>query len=119
MSPSPHGRRLPRWSELRPLLRVARPEPNPTERRLARAHTIADLREIARRRTPRAVFDYTDGAAEGEISLRRARETFARLEFQPGVLHDVGATDTSTTGIAGSVSRHSATVRFNSRPTQA
>jgi L-lactate dehydrogenase (cytochrome) len=73
------ARRLPRPSELRPLLRLARPDPDPVRRRLARAHTVADLREIARRRTPRAVFDYTDGAAEGEVSLRRARAAFAEL----------------------------------------
>ena len=90
-------RQFPRWSELRPLLRVQVPAANPTERRLARAHTIADLREIARRRTPRAVFDYTDGAAEGETSLRRARRAFREVEFHPSVLRDVSTVDTSTT----------------------
>ncbi|MEJ2886710.1 alpha-hydroxy acid oxidase [Actinomycetospora aeridis] len=95
------ARRLPRPSELRPLLRFARPDPDPTRRRLARAHTVADLRAIARRRTPRAVFDYTDGAAEGEISLRRAREAFASLEFRPSVLRDVSHIDTSTTLLGG------------------
>jgi L-lactate dehydrogenase (cytochrome) len=64
-------------------------------RRLAKAHSIADLRAIARRRTPRPVFDYTDGAAEQEISLRRARAAFASLEFRPSVLRDVGSLDPS------------------------
>ncbi len=90
-------RRMPRWSELRPLLRTGRAELDPTERRLARAVTVADLRRIARRRTPRAVFDYTDGAAEQEISLRRSREAFARVEFLPSILQDVFGVDTSTT----------------------
>ena len=90
-------RQLPRWSELRPLLRVNPPRLNPTQRRLSQAHTIADLRAIARRRTPRAVFDYTDGAAEGEISLRRARKAFRDVEFHPSVLRDVSSVDTSTT----------------------
>ena len=73
-------RQLPRWSELRPLLRVEVPNPDPVGRRLSRAHTIADLRGIARRRTPRAVFDYTDGAAaKQEISLRRARRAFRAI----------------------------------------
>jgi L-lactate dehydrogenase (cytochrome) len=88
------ARRLPRPSELRPLLR---PRPfvwDATQRRLARAASIADLREIARRRTPRAVFDYTDGAADGEQSLTRAREAFARVQFHPSVLHDVSTVDT-------------------------
>ncbi|WP_053204768.1 alpha-hydroxy acid oxidase [Jiangella muralis] len=89
-------RQLPRWSELRPLLRTKRPTLNPTDRRLANALTIADLRRIARMRTPRSVFDYTDGAAEAEISLRRARSLFANLEFRPSVLHDVSEVDTTT-----------------------
>ena len=91
------SRRLPRWSELQPLLRPGRIPLDPVERRLSRAHTIADLRAIAARRAPRAVFDYTDGAAEQEISLRRARAAFARAEFHPQVLRDVSAADTSTT----------------------
>jgi L-lactate dehydrogenase (cytochrome) len=70
---------------------------DPTQRRLQRAHTIADLRAIAARRVPRAVFDYTDGAAEQEISLRRARRSFARVEFHPQALRDVSEADTSTT----------------------
>ncbi|BAS10773.1 putative L-lactate dehydrogenase [cytochrome] [Arthrobacter sp. Hiyo4] len=41
------------------------------EARLKRASTIWDLRDMAKRRTPQAPFDYTDGAAEGEITLRR------------------------------------------------
>lgn len=89
-------RQIPRWTDLKPLLR---PRPlilNATDRRLARALTIADLREQARRRTPRSVFDYTDGAAESEISLRRARETFANIELRPSVLRDVSSVDTTT-----------------------
>jgi L-lactate dehydrogenase (cytochrome) len=72
-------------------------EPSRSRRRLARAHTIDDLRTIARRRTPRAVFDYVDGAAEAEINLRRARAAFERVEFHPKVLRDVSAVDTTTT----------------------
>ena len=90
-------RRVPRWSELKPLLRPKPVELNARRRRLDNALTIADLREVARRRTPRSVFDYTDGAAEQEVSLRRARATFAGLEFRPSVLRDVSSVDTSTT----------------------
>ncbi len=89
-------RQIPRWSELKPLLR---PKPvllNPTDRRLADALTIADLRRVARRRTPRSVFDYTDGAAEAEISLRRARSLFRNLELRPSILQDVSAIDPTT-----------------------
>ncbi len=91
-------RRLPRVSELRELLRLAPFERDGVARRLGRAVTVSDLRELARRRVPRAVFDYTDGAAgEDELSLRRARETFQRLEFHPSALHDVSTVRTDTT----------------------
>ena len=90
-------RQLPKWSELKPLLRPKPLELNPTERRLASAVTIADLRRIARRRTPTSVFDYTDGAAEEELALARARQTFRDLTFHPRVLAGVGPVDPSTT----------------------
>jgi len=88
-------RQFPKWSELKPLLRPRPVELNPARRRLAKALTIDDLRRVARRRTPRSVFDYTDGAADGEVSLRRARETFAGIEFRPEILQDVSEIDPS------------------------
>ncbi|MGN6220895.1 MAG: alpha-hydroxy acid oxidase [Microbacterium sp.] len=57
--------------------------------RLAHAHTIGDLRRAAQRRTPRGAFNYTDGAADDEISIRRARQSFADVVFHPSVLRDV------------------------------
>jgi L-lactate dehydrogenase (cytochrome) len=89
-------RRLPRWSEFAPLLRPRRLPGDRTDRRLARAATIGDLRETARRRTPRAVFDYTDGGAGAELSLSRSRAAFGRVEFLPSVLRDVSTVDMST-----------------------
>jgi L-lactate dehydrogenase (cytochrome) len=88
-------RRLPRWSDFSPLISFEKPNLNPTRRRLAKALTIDDLRSIARRRSPRSVFDYTDGAASAEITLARARSLFAGLQFNPSVLRDVGQVDTS------------------------
>jgi L-lactate dehydrogenase (cytochrome) len=64
---------------------------------LAGAATIWDLRSAAKRHVPGAVFDYTDGAAESETSLRRSREAFGRVEFVPSVLRDVSSVDLSTT----------------------
>jgi L-lactate dehydrogenase (cytochrome) len=90
-------RQLPKWSEIKPLLRARPVGLDATNRRLGKALTIAGLRTAARAHVPRAVFDYTDGAAEGEISLRRARRMFETLEFSPSVLHDVSGVDTSTT----------------------
>ncbi|MGH3422614.1 MAG: alpha-hydroxy acid oxidase, partial [Streptosporangiaceae bacterium] len=89
-------RRLLRPDEIRPLLRLRPPVLDPVERRLGQAQTIADLRSIARRHTPRAVFDYTDGAADGELSIKRARDLFRSIEFIPSVLRDVSALDTAT-----------------------
>jgi L-lactate dehydrogenase (cytochrome) len=60
-------RQLPNPAELAKLMRFRRPTLNAKKRRLDRALTIHDLRTIAKRRTPTAAFDYTDGAAEGEV----------------------------------------------------
>ena len=68
---------------------------NPTRRRLARALTVWDLRTIAKRRTPKAAFDYTDGAADAELSLARARQAFEDITFHPAILRDVSVVDTS------------------------
>ena len=72
-----------------------------TERRLAAALTIEDLRRLAKRRTLRAAFDYADGAAEGETSLARARQAFEDVEFHPQVLRDVSVVDTSVEVLGG------------------
>jgi L-lactate dehydrogenase (cytochrome) len=94
-------RRVPRWSQLRPLLQGPPRTPGASARRLQRAASIDDLREQARRRVPRAVFDYTDGGAGREVSLRRSREAFDRVEFVPSTLRDVSSVDTSTTLLGG------------------
>ncbi|MBO0819973.1 MAG: alpha-hydroxy-acid oxidizing protein [Nocardiopsaceae bacterium] len=94
-------RQVPKPSEIFELMRFRKPELDPVARRLRSALTIEDLRAIARRRTPRAAFDYTDGAAEGEISLARARRAFRDIEFTPSILRDVSAVDPSTTVFGG------------------
>jgi L-lactate dehydrogenase (cytochrome) len=88
MSPRLH-RRAPKIRDLAPLLQFRTPRLGRTQRRLDTALTICDLRRIARRRTPRAAFDYTDGAAEDEISVDRARQAFRDIEFHPTILRDV------------------------------
>jgi len=50
---------------------------------LTRAVSIEDLRRLARRRLPRVVFDYLDGGAEGETTLRANTAAFERLALQP------------------------------------
>lgn len=91
------SRRVPRWSELRPFLRFEKPDLHVRRRRLAAAQTLWDVRRVARRTTPAAAFDYVDGAAEAEISMRRARRAFAQVTFSPRVFRDVASVDTGTT----------------------
>jgi L-lactate dehydrogenase (cytochrome) len=88
------ARRFPRPKELAPLMRFKKPELNAKKRRLQGALTIHDLRAIAQRRTPKAPFDYTEGAAEAELSLGRARQAFEDIQFHPAILRDVSKVDT-------------------------
>lgn len=94
-------RRFPRPKDLAPLMRFKRFEPNAKKRRLAAALTINDLRDIAKRRTPQAPFDYTDGAAEQELSLSRARKAFENIEFHPNILRDVSKVNASSQVLGG------------------
>jgi L-lactate dehydrogenase (cytochrome) len=89
------SRQLPKPAELLELMQFKKPELNLKKRRLESALTIEDLARIARRRTPKAAFDYTEGAAEGELSLARARQAFQDIEFHPSILRDVSTVDTS------------------------
>jgi L-lactate dehydrogenase (cytochrome) len=88
-------RQVPKPAEVFELLKFKKPDFDARRRRLARAQTIEDLRVIAKRRTPRAAFDYTDGAADDEISLKRARQAFRDVEFHPDILHPAVDLDTS------------------------
>jgi L-lactate dehydrogenase (cytochrome) len=87
-------RRIPKFHDLAPLMQFKRPTFDLKAKRLREALTIEDLRRIAKRRTPTAAFDYTDGSAEAEISLRRARQAFRDVQFNPAILHDVANVDT-------------------------
>lgn len=83
-------------AQMASLLRLERPGLPSDARRLRRCHTVEDLRSAARRRLPRAAFDYLDGGAEDEVTLRRNREAFDDWELVPQVLRDVGAVDLRT-----------------------
>ncbi|WP_343599265.1 alpha-hydroxy acid oxidase [Mycobacterium sp.] len=96
-------RRVPRVGDLAPLIRLRAPGFDRTRRRLDAALTIADLRAIAKRRTPKAAFDYADGAAEDEISLDRARQAFRDIEFHPAILRDVTTVGTGWEVLGGPV----------------
>lgn len=85
------------WRTFRTTVQFRSFELDPVERRLRSAVNVDDLRRIARRRLPRGIFDYIDGAAEDERSLANNAEAFRRLEFRPNVLRDVSELDTRAT----------------------
>jgi L-lactate dehydrogenase (cytochrome)/glycolate oxidase len=88
-------RRIPSPIDLAQLLKFRKPILNSRKRRLTRALTIYDLKDIAKRRTPKAPFDYTDGGADTESSLSRARAAYEKIEFQPRILRNVKDVDLS------------------------
>jgi len=82
---------------LRSVARFSVPTLSRQKRRFERAANIADLRLIAKSRLPHGIFDYIDGAAEDEITMRRNAEAFQQYEFVPRILRNVSNIDTSTT----------------------
>jgi (S)-mandelate dehydrogenase len=62
---------------------------------LDKAVNIEDLRRLARRRLPRAIFDFFDGGAEDEVTLRENRAAFERVRLLPRVLVDVSKIETA------------------------
>lgn len=62
-----------------------------------KALNIDDLRAAAKRRLPRAMFEFIDGGAQDELTLRANREDFQRWLFRPAVLTDVSKRDHSVT----------------------
>jgi L-lactate dehydrogenase (cytochrome) len=85
-----------RASEIRELIRVKPVELDATRRRLSACHDLADLRATGRRLIPRPVFDYVDGGADEEVSLRANTRAFRHYRFQPRTLVNVSEPDTST-----------------------
>ena len=82
-------------AEVRELVQLRPPVLSPVQRVLARCHSVEDLRQAARRKLPRAVFDYVEGGADGEHTVSANRAGFLRWAFQPRALRDVSAPDLS------------------------
>jgi len=82
---------------LRSVLQFKPIETDAVARRLAHCANVADLRAVAKRRLPRGVFDYIDGAAEDEVTLAANSRAFQNVTFRPRVLRDVGVVDTTST----------------------
>jgi L-lactate dehydrogenase (cytochrome) len=81
-------------AEIRRLVGLRRPRLGAAAR-LERCHDLTALMAAARRRTPRAVFDYVDGGADEEITLTRNRAAFHEWTLVPSNLRDVSEIDTS------------------------
>src|SRR3954467_7911780 len=79
---------------------------------LAQAVNIEDLRRMAQRRLPRAIFDFFDGGAEDEVTLRDNRAAFERIRLLPKVLVNVAKID-----ISGELFRQRATLPLAIAPT--
>ncbi len=88
----------------RTMVDLKRADGNRWERGLRRARNIADVRELARRRLPPMIFDFTDGGAEDEATLGRNSSGFGRWRFQPRSLVDVRTVDISTTVMSQPIS---------------
>ena len=71
------------------------PSLNPYAGKLLRAQTIDDLAQIAKKRTPKVVFDYVEGGAVDEIAYARSRNAYSRIEFNSRVMRDVSKIDTT------------------------
>jgi L-lactate dehydrogenase (cytochrome) len=65
--------------------------------RLADCHSFHDFRKLAMRRLPGPIFNYIDGAADDEVTLRRNAASFEQCDLVPNVLRGVESVDLSVT----------------------
>jgi L-lactate dehydrogenase (cytochrome) len=89
-------RQLPRWKNIKPLLGWGLPKSPFQDRKLNSVVNLAELRLLAKRRVPKAVFDYVDGGANDELAYARSQEIYSRVEFKARVLRDVSVIDLKT-----------------------
>lgn len=82
-------RQLPRWKNIKPLLGWSIPKYPRSDKKLNNVVNLAELRLLAERRVPKAVFDYVDGGANDELAYARSQEIYSRIEFRARVLRDV------------------------------
>ena len=89
-------RQLPRWKSIKPLLGWGLPKSPFQDRKLNSVVNLAELRSLAKRRVPKAVFDYVDGGANDELAYARSQEIYSRVEFKARVLRDVSVINLKT-----------------------
>ena len=63
------------------------------DRKLKNVVNLAEMRNLAKKRVPKAVFDYVDGGANDELAYARSQEIYSRVEFKARVLRDVSKID--------------------------
>ena len=63
------------------------------DRKLKSVVNLAEMRNLAKKRVPKAVFDYVDGGANDELAYVRSQEIYSRVEFKARVLRDVSKID--------------------------
>ena len=85
------------YQSLRSVVRFGHIETDLAARRLARAASVDDLRQMAKRALPGGVFDYIDGGAEDETTLAANRAAYAATTFRPRVLRGIEDADPGTT----------------------
>jgi len=83
-------------NSIRSVVKLRKLEINRTKRLLRKVANVEDLRKLAKLRLPIGVFDYIDGGAEDEITLRKNVEAYRKVSFKPRVLRDMANIDTST-----------------------
>jgi isopentenyl diphosphate isomerase/L-lactate dehydrogenase-like FMN-dependent dehydrogenase len=86
-------RQLPRWKNIKPLLGWSMPKFPLQDRKLKSVVNLAEMRNLAKKRVPKAVFDYVDGGANDELAYVRSQEIYSRVEFKARVLRDVSKID--------------------------
>jgi L-lactate dehydrogenase (cytochrome) len=92
-----------RVREMRKLVQLRGVTLDPTARRLGACYDVFDLRRAAKRRIPRPVFDYVDGAADEEIAVAANAAAFRSWRFLPRVLAGVASAETSTALLGASL----------------
>ena len=86
-------RQLPRWKNIKLLLGWSMPKFPLPDRKLKNVVNLAEMRNLAKKRVPKAVFDYVDGGANDELAYARSQEIYSRVEFKARVLRDVSKID--------------------------
>ena len=86
-------RQLPRWKNVKPLLGWSLPKLPLQDKKLKKVVNMAEMRNLAKKRVPKAVFDYVDGGANEELAYARSQEIYSKVEFKARVLRDVSKID--------------------------